>query len=135
MQHSVDLNVRPVEFHEMSENVTTVKALERGDHCAASSEMMQIYYERNHVEFLGVERRGDKAVAAARQLSTFVHSGYVAVSLTVTKLKPSRLASETIMTGLWARLLFCIRAERTARCWGRWPERLVYLKGIRLVGG
>lgn len=41
--------------------------------------------------------------------------GYVAVALTVTKLKPSRLASETIMTGLMARLLFCIRTERTAR--------------------
>lgn len=59
----------------------------------------------------------------------------VTVAIPVTKLKPRRLASETIMTGLWARLLFCIRAERTARCWGRWSERLVYLKGIRLVGG
>ncbi|PDS71133.1 transcriptional regulator [Rhizobium phaseoli] len=34
-------------------SVATVKALERGDHWAESSETLQGYYERNHVEFLG----------------------------------------------------------------------------------
>ncbi|ANL42424.1 helix-turn-helix domain-containing protein [Rhizobium phaseoli] len=34
-------------------SVATVKAMERGDHWAESSEAMQSYYERNNVEFLG----------------------------------------------------------------------------------
>lgn len=61
-------------------------------------------------------------------------SGYVAFALNATKLKPRRLASETIMTGLWPGfVLYTGRTDRQTL--GRWSERLVYLNGIRLVGG
>ncbi|PDS71132.1 hypothetical protein CO651_15925 [Rhizobium phaseoli] len=57
------------------------------------------------------------------------------VAIPVTKLKPKRLANETKMTGLWARLFVLYTGRTDRQTEGRWSERLVYINGIRLTGG